>query len=65
MISDEVFFKFNGFEFNENRLYAGFAFNLTENLRGEICYMLRSTKNTLIPSWSDTNVLSTKLKLSF
>jgi len=65
IVCDEVFFKFNGFEFNENKMYAGFSFRVTKNLKGEITYMLRSTKNTLIPSWTDTNVLSTKFKLSF
>ncbi|MDD5585041.1 MAG: DUF2490 domain-containing protein [Candidatus Omnitrophica bacterium] len=65
IFADEVFFKFNGFDFNENRFYAGFVFNLTKNIKGEICYMLRSTKNTLISVWTDTNVLTTKLKLSF
>ncbi|MCX5696335.1 MAG: DUF2490 domain-containing protein [Candidatus Omnitrophica bacterium] len=65
MVADEVFFKVNGGDLNENRLFAGFAFNLLKNLKGEICYMLRSTKNSGICTWSDTNVLNTKLKLSF
>jgi hypothetical protein len=65
MISDEVFFKFNGIDLNENRLYGGFAFTLTANLRGELCYMLRSTKNTNVCTWNDVNVLSAKLKLAF
>jgi len=65
MVSDEIFFKFNGIDLNENRLYAGFACTLTKNLKGEITYMLRSTKNVGICTWNDTNVLSTKLKLAF
>jgi hypothetical protein len=65
MIAEEFFFKFNGAVLNENRLYAGLAFNLVKNLKGELCYMLRSTKNSNVCTWSDTNVLSAKLKLSF
>jgi hypothetical protein len=65
MIADEIFFKFNGIDLNENRLYAGFTFNLTKSLRAEICYLLRSTKNAGTCKWIDTNVLSTKLKLAF
>jgi len=65
MVADEIFFKFNGGVLDENRLSAGFAFRLTKNLKGELCYMLRSTKNAGICTWSYTNVLSTKLKLAF
>jgi len=64
MLSDEVFFKFNGIDLNENRLYGGFAFTLTKNLKGELCYIFRSTKNPNICTWNDTNVLSVKLKLA-
>ncbi len=64
-ISDEFFFKFNGIDINENRFSAGFGLNLTKNIKGEIYYMLRSTKNTNICTWNDTNVLGTKLKISF
>jgi len=65
MVADEIFFKFNGIDLNENRLYAGLAFTLSKNLTGELCYMLRSIKNTGTCTWNDTNVLSTKLKLAF
>ena len=65
MVSDEIFFKFNGIDLNENRLYAGFAFTLAKNLKGELCYIFRSTKNTGVCTWNDTNVLSAKLKLAF
>jgi hypothetical protein len=65
MVSDEIFFEFNGGDLNENRLYAGLAFGLTKNLKGELCYMLRSTKNAGFGTWSYSNVLSTKLKLVF
>ena len=65
MVSDEIFFEFNGGDLNENRLYAGLAFGLTKNLKGELCYMLRSTKNAGLGTWNYSNVLSTKLKLAF
>jgi len=63
MVADEIFFKFNGGDFNENRLFAGFAFNPVKYIKAEIYYMLRSTKSSGV--WKDTNVLGTKLKLSF
>ena len=65
MVADEIFFKFNGIDLNENRMYAGLAFTLTRNLKGEITYLLRSTKNTGTCTWTDTNVLNTKLKFVF
>jgi len=65
MISEEVFFKFNGGTLNENRFSAGLAFSLTKNLKGEIYYMLKSNKTTNTCTWKEANVLSTKLKLSF
>ena len=65
MIADEIFIKSNGMDLNENRLYGGLAFTLTKNLKGELCYMFRSTKNVTVCTWNETNVLSAKLKLAF
>lgn len=65
MIADEIFFRFNGIDLNENRLYAGFAFTLMKNLKGELTYLFKSNKNTGTCTWYDTNVLSAKLKLAF
>ncbi len=65
LVSDEIFIKSNGMDLNENRLYGGLAFALAKNLKGELCYMFRSTKNAGIGTWNDTNVLSAKLKLGF
>ncbi len=64
-IADEVFFRFNGIDLNENRLYAGLSFALTKNLSAELSYLWRTTKNTNTCTWNDTNVLSIKTKLSF
>jgi len=65
VIADEIFLSLNGINLNENRLYVGLAFALTKKLKGEVSYMLRSTKNVTICTWKQTNVLSIKLKYSF
>jgi len=63
-ISDEIFILIDdGQRLNENRAYAGLALNITRNLKGEIYYMLRSTKSS--NKWTEANVLGTKLKMSF
>ncbi|MCX5709803.1 MAG: DUF2490 domain-containing protein [Candidatus Omnitrophica bacterium] len=66
-LSDEIFVRFNGTDLNQNRAYAGLSFLITKNLRGEVYYMLQSTKNYISTgsTWTDANVLGTKLKLSF
>jgi hypothetical protein len=65
LVADEIFFKFNGIDINENRLYAGLAFTLTKNLKGELTYLLKSNKNPTVCTWTDINVLSIKLKAAF
>ncbi len=62
-VADEIFIPFNGTGLNENRLYSGFGFNITKNVKAEIYYMLRSTKSA--DEWTGTNVLGTKIKVSF
>ena len=66
-LADEIFVRFNGTDLNQNRIFAGLGFNITKNLKGEVYYMLQSTKNysKLESTWTDTNVLGTKLKLVF
>ncbi|MDD2752963.1 MAG: DUF2490 domain-containing protein [Candidatus Omnitrophica bacterium] len=64
-VADEVFFRFNGIDLNENRLYAGLSFALTKNLSAELSYLWRTTKNTNTCTWNDTNVFSIKTKLAF
>lgn len=63
--ADEVFIKLGSGigQFNQNRVSYGFNMNLTANLKAEIYYMLVSAKSS--GTWKDTNVLGTKLKLSF
>ncbi len=65
LVADEFFFRFNGIDINENRLYGGIGFTMVKNLKGEVCYMWRATKNPGIGTWKDTNVLSMKLKIAF
>jgi hypothetical protein len=63
-VSDEILILIDdGQRMNENRAYAGLAMSITKSLKGEIYYMLRSTKSGV--KWTDTNVLGTKLKLVF
>lgn len=65
IIADEFFVKLNGTDLNENRLYAGLAFKIINNLRGELTYMWRTQKTVNTSTWIDTNVLSAKLKYAF
>lgn len=62
-VADEVFIECDSRDFNKNRIYAGFDFNLTKDLKGGIFYMLQSTRGN--GRWNDLNVIGTKLKFSF
>lgn len=63
-VSDEILIGFSKIkELNQNRFYSGLSMNLTNNLKGEIYYMLQSSKSA--GKWVDANVLGTKLKLAF
>lgn len=62
-IADEVFIDFDKEDLTRNRLYGGFSFKITKNLKGEIFYLWQSSKKS--GKWSDLNVLGTKIKFSF
>ena len=62
-LADELFFDFDNGDMNRNRFYAGFIFDIVENLKGDLFYLLQSTESS--NSWNDYNVLGSKLKLSF
>lgn len=64
-LGDEILIGFgNGTnEFNQNRFSAGVGMNLYKSLKGEVYYMLVSTKSS--GRWNDANVLGTKFKISF
>ncbi|HNW39013.1 MAG TPA: DUF2490 domain-containing protein [Candidatus Omnitrophota bacterium] len=62
-LSDEIFVLFdNDQKLNTNRFSAGLGMSITKNLKAEIYYMLQSSKSL---KWIDTNILGTKLKLTF
>jgi len=62
-ISDEIFLDFRNKSFSRNRFYSGLSMNLTKNLKAEIYYLLQSSRGK--SSWSEANVLGTKIKLAF
>ncbi len=63
-LSDEIFVLFdNSQTLNKNRFSAGAGISFTKNLKGEIYYMLQSTKGAT--QWTDANILGTKVKLAF
>ena len=62
-LADEIFLNLNGIDFNRNRFYSGFTFNLTKNLKAEVYYLFQSAKSS--GRWTDANVLGSKLKLAF
>jgi len=62
-LADEVFLHLNAIDLTRNRLYGGFGFTIFRNLKGEIYYLLQTSKSS--GSWKDANVLGTKIKLVF
>jgi hypothetical protein len=62
-LADEIFLDFQNKAFSRNRFYSGIGMNFTKNLKGEIYYLLQSSRSGNI--WTDANVLGTKLKLAF
>jgi len=62
-LADEIFVLFDDSQrLNKNRASVGLAMTFTKNLKGEVYYMLQSSKSQ---KWTETNVLGTKLKLVF
>jgi hypothetical protein len=61
--ADEVFLNLAGERFDKNRFWSGFFIDLTKNIKGEIYYMLDSTKSGA--NWKETNVLGISLKVAF
>ncbi|MDP2940630.1 MAG: DUF2490 domain-containing protein [Candidatus Omnitrophota bacterium] len=63
-LSDELLFGFGSAnQLNQNRFYSGLSMGLAKHVKGEIYYLLVSTRDG--GKWNDANVLGTKLKLSF
>ncbi|MDD5437110.1 MAG: DUF2490 domain-containing protein [Candidatus Omnitrophica bacterium] len=62
-VSDEVFVKLNNAAWNRNRFAVGVTLDLLKNIKGDIYYMLQSTKKP--GRWTDANILGLKLKALF
>lgn len=62
-LADEIFVELDNGSLNRNRLYSGFGFSLAKKIKGEVYYLLQSSKSSGL--WTDANVLGTKLKLVF
>ena len=63
-VADEIFYDFENVRVTRNRLYAGVGGKLTKEISGGFYYVLQSNRSSS-GGWTDTNVLGTKLKLSF
>lgn len=62
-VSDEIFVKMNSIAVSRNRFATGVTFDLIKNFKGDIYYMLQSTKKSGL--WTDANILGLKVKLAF
>lgn len=62
-LADEIFLDFQNKAFSRNRFYSGFGMSFTKNIKGEIYYLLQSSRSG--NNWVDANVLGTKLKIAF
>ncbi|MHC4396513.1 MAG: DUF2490 domain-containing protein [Planctomycetota bacterium] len=62
-IADEIFIDLNEVGYNKNRIYAGFSFDLTENLKGAIFYLWQTTRTGGV--CNDINVLGTSFRFTF
>jgi hypothetical protein len=64
-LADEIFIPLNGINLNRNRFYAGFGLTFFKNLKGELYYLLQTSKSSGTCTWKNANVLGTKIKLVF
>jgi hypothetical protein len=62
-IADEIFIEEDSRNMSRNRFYAGVGFNITESIKGEVFYLLQSSRDD--GRWNDVNVLGTKIKFDF
>lgn len=62
-LADEIFLPLNGINLERNRFYCGFGFSISKNIKGDIYYLLQSSKKS--GAWTDANVLGTKIKIVF
>lgn len=62
-VSDEVFVYLNSFWWRRNRFAAGVTLDIIKNIKGDIYYMLQSTKKS--GRWTEANILGMKIKVAF
>ncbi|UCC95870.1 MAG: DUF2490 domain-containing protein [Candidatus Omnitrophota bacterium] len=62
-IAGEIFYDFDVGTLNRNRLYSGFNFKLSKNLKANIFYLWQTTEKSY--GWNDVHVLGTKFNISF
>ena len=62
-IADEIFINLGESRINQNRFYSGFSFKLSKNLKTNIYYMLKSSKQS--SGWLDTNVIGAQIVFLF
>ena len=60
--ADEIFYDFSKKEINRNRVYLGFKLKILRSLKGELYYLLQSSKKQM---WIDWHIMGTKLQLDF
>jgi len=61
--AEEVFTNFDEQDIHENRFYSGVSLKLSEDIKGGVYYLRRSTKSGC--DWKDANVLGIQLKFYF
>lgn len=60
--AEELFYNFEKNQLTRNRVYMGLKMDFLKNLKGEIYYMVQSSKGK---KWVNYNVLGTSLKVAF
>lgn len=62
-LSDEIFVYLNSFWWCRNRFSVGGTIDIIKNIKGDIYYMLQSTKKS--GRWTEANILGMKIKAAF
>jgi hypothetical protein len=62
-LAAEIFIKFGEDNISVNRVYSGFSFKISENLKGGVFYLWQKSK--ISGGWRNANIIGTSLKLYF
>ena len=62
-MADEIFINLGEDNVSKNRLYSGFSFKVSQNLKGSLFYLWQRSK--VSGGWRDANIIGTSLKLYF